>query len=511
MFELVFRGNAPQESETMEAPTAEFVLNGNRKIVKGFYDGDNAYKIRYYPQSSGQCVWNVTGNMELEGDLTGEEPCLPAEAGRHGMVRTNGIHFRYEDGTRYTPFGTTVYAMIHQEKSLVEETFKTLGTAPFNKVRLCVFPKDYDYNHNEPENFAFQNRDGHFDVKSPDFSFWRKLEEAIERLERMGIEADLILFHPYDRWGFAALSKEECLTYLDYTARRLSAYPNVWWSLANEFDLMEHFEEAWWYEFARFLHDRDAYGHLLSNHNSLPYWDFSDENITHCCIQDSRMKQIPNLQEQYQKPVVFDECCYEGNIGHPWGNISGFELVNRFWMAYTVGGYCSHGETFLDENEILWWAKGGVLHGESPERIAFLRAIMEELPGDLDAKRDYMGFVDIARIREDLKNPEKAAKISAFEKALTKMPENRLPELIDRFREVQGHCGEKAYLKYLCRQCAAEGSLNLPDNGAYDVEVIDVWEMTREKVLSHVNGKVMVKLPGKEGIAILAKRVSGEL
>lgn len=400
-----------------------------------------------------------------------------------------------------------MYALIHQDESLISQTVDTLREAPFNKIRMCVFPKSYDYNQNEPRQFAFEQTNGRIDVRKPNVHFWQNLEKTITQLKTMGIEVDLILFHPYDKWGFAKLSKVDCLTYLDYAMRRLAAFPNVWWGLANEYDLMEHFPEQWWYEFAAFLHEIDPYGHLLSNHNSLPYWDFTDPNITHCSIQDSRMKEIPVLQEKYHKPVIFDECCYEGNIHHPWGNLSGFELAHRFWTAYTVGGYCSHGETFLDANDILWWSKGGVLHGESPKRIAFLRSVLEGLPGDLESVENYWNRLDLPRLRAELDSPEKVERMSAFEKALAKMPENRLPEFIDRFRSVRGHCGQEAYLSYYGRQCAAEGHLELPKEAAYDVEVIDIWEMTRVKALEGVSGQVKVSLPGKEGIAVLAVRV----
>ena len=30
----------------------------------------------------------------------------------------------------------------------------------------------------------------------------------------------------------------------------LSAFPNVWWSLANEYDLLSDFEDDWWFRFA---------------------------------------------------------------------------------------------------------------------------------------------------------------------------------------------------------------------------------------------------------------------
>ena len=91
---------------------------------------------------------------------------------------------------------------------------------------------------------------------------------------------------------------------------------------------------------------------------------------------------------------MVDECCYEGNI--PWdrGNISGFELVHRFWTVCMQGGYCTHGETYLNEEEVLWWSKGGKLVGESPARIGFLREILESLPGPLTfSGRDISGRI----------------------------------------------------------------------------------------------------------------------
>ena len=42
------------------------------------------------------------------------------------------------------------------------------------------------------------------------------------------------------------------------------------------------------------------------------------------------------------------------------------------------GGYAGHGETYSHPEDLLWWAKGGVLHGESWKRIGFLREIIEE-------------------------------------------------------------------------------------------------------------------------------------
>ncbi len=81
-------------------------------------------------------------------------------------------------------------------------------------------------------------------------------------------------------------------------------------------------------------------------------------------------------REQYRKPVIYDECKYEGNVPQGWGNLSGREMTQRFWLGTMSGCYVGHGETYLNDDEILWWSKGGQLHGESPQRIQWLKEFM---------------------------------------------------------------------------------------------------------------------------------------
>ena len=38
-------------------------------------------------------------------------------------------------------------------------------------------------------------------------------------------------------------------------------------------------------------------------------------------------------------------------------------------------------------------------------------------------------------------------------------------------------------------------------------EIIDVWNMTREILIQEASGMTDLKLPGKEGIAVLATRI----
>lgn len=471
--------------------------NGTRTTVRGFAAGNSLVKIRFYPTVCGEYIYEVKGEVEESGRIICEKAGNDADS--HGIVKAHGTHFKYDDGTWFYPFGTTVYALTHQDPSLVDQTMNTLSQSPFNKVRMCLFPKHYDFNHNEPECFAFEKKeDGTFDVSRPCFHFFDEFERRIKELDGMGIQCDLILFHPYDRWGFADLSIEEAKTYLDYTIRRLSAFPNIWWSMANEFDLMKYtFDE--WEELAAFVHEQDNYDHLLSNHNCIEFWDFDNKDTTHICLQIKSCDEVSGYIRKHGKPLMIDECCYEGNIAYEWGNISAFEMVNRFWLAIVQGGYCTHGETYLSDDEILWWSRGGILKGESPERIAFLKDIVYDMPGPLT----YCGF-EFTKEKYDEINANPSCAENDFWRAVASVPWDRAKGAMLNGKEYVGCVGDKVYLKYLERKCAAITDFNLSDNHTYNVELIDVWNMTRKTILTGVSGKLKVELPGKEGTALLA-------
>ena len=161
---------------------------------------------------------------------------------------------------------------------------------------------------------------------------------------------------------------------------RLAAFRNVWWSMANEYDFMlKNIPMELWDELFQTVERCDPAGHLRSIHQALQDYDYTKPWVTHASIQKWDIHQTKAWIRDYGKPVVNDEPEYEGDIPHAWGNISARELVHRFWYIFANGAYAGHGETYPSE-DVLWWAKGGVLHGESVPRIAFLRRIMEEGP-----------------------------------------------------------------------------------------------------------------------------------
>ena len=539
MAELCFQGPVPEGSQVQVNLNAVFAKDGKSTKVKGFYAGEGRYKVRFLPEEAGEYTYEVSGIVSGSGSLQIE----PADEKHHGPVRADGIFLKYADGTRHSSFGTTVYALAHQSEALMNETFETLAKSPFNKVRMCLFPKHYNYNHNNPRYYAFAPSEAgkgntyeaeegsqvagssfadvsinNWDVHHPDFRFWEAFEDKILRLQELGIECDLILFHPYDRWGFASMPQADNLVYLDYLLRRFSAFPNVWWSLANEYDLCTAKSLSDWEEIEAFVAVNDPVHHMLSNHNCFQPWDWSRENVTHISWQTKQFARVGELARKYQKPVLFDECRYEGNVPESWGNISGKDMTSRFWKVMTQGGYCTHGETFYPgteiakentatgESEVVWWARGGRLHGESPARIAFLREIVESLPGPLHPGASLMSsMLGLTDEQAEALLQQVPGDYRRFLSCLVAMEATERDKFIMAEPEYAGQVGEdEAFLSYKDTQCCAKASMMLPETSTYRVDVIDTWNMTRETVLTGVSGRVEVDLPGREYMAILA-------
>ena len=484
-------------------PFTDYTISGNfsgkeeTKTVDGFYDGNGIYRIRFMPSFTGEYHFKVSGSFSEEVFEGNFAVTAPSE-GNHGPVRVSYMyHLIYEDGIPYYSLGTTCYVWELQSQELQAQTLKTLENGPFNKIRFCIFPKHYDYNLGEPYSYPYEGTPmdssvltkdnfGEYDglTEGNDFDYTRfnvkhfqHIDKCIEKLMKLGIQADLIVMHPYDRWGFSRMSTECDDLYWKYLIARVSAYRNVWWSLANEYDLMPWKTPADWERYASIICEKDAYNHLRSIHNCWSFYDYSRPWITHCSIQRQEPYRsaecVTEWRERYKKPVILDEISYEGNIQYGWGNISGQEMVRRCWEGFCRGGYPGHGETYLSEDDILWWSHGGMLRGTSSERLAFLKRIMDETP------------------------------------APGVKPMNSMWDEVSAM--VDGMSGEpKYYIFYYSFMRPSFRDFYFDDTTEFEVEVIDTWNMTIER-RGVFREKFRVKLPGKEYMAVrIREKLSGK-
>jgi hypothetical protein len=457
-FELTLQGPSTGNPFTSTTFSATFKHPDTTFTVTGFYDGNGMYKVRFMPDRPGTFTYTTKSNNKSLHAKTGRFTCMPASANNHGPVKVAGTYnFQYADGKPFYPFGTTLYAWTHMGAGLQQLTIQTLSKAPFNKVRMCVFPKHYSYVQEEPPFYPYVKRETthnspltthtSWDFTQFNPAFFQHLEEAVSFLDQLGIEADIIIFHPYDKghWGFDNMGRENDLRYIQYLVARLGAFKNVWWSLANEFDFIKTKPRQVWSDYIGAVTAHDPYKHLCSIHNGSVYYDNSDHRLTHASIQNGSATEdfgrAVLLRDVYFKPVIYDEVCYEGNLPLRWGRLSGQEMTEAFWQGMIAGTYVTHGETYTNKGDTIFWSKGGALRGTSVARIAFLRKLMEEGPGALH-----------------LADPWKDHKTAQFDSTY--------------------------YLVYFGKQMPSEWVFNIPvKNGPaagarFKAEIIDTWDMT---------------------------------
>ena len=441
-------------SATLVGPSGEV-------SVPGFHHSEGIYRLRYMPLVPGRYTFTTSSNA---GSLHGHEGSFiavsPAE-GNHGPVRADGYHFRYSDGAAYRPIGTTAYAWLHQDPERRDRTIRTLRASGFNKLRMCLFPKWFAYNETEPEIAPFVRRDdGSFDFNQPDPEFWDEIERRIDELAALEVEADLVLFHPYDRWGFEDMGADNDDRYVRYAVARLASYPNVWWSLANEHDVMVMKTDDDWERLGALVKASDPVGHLRSIHHCLKSYDHSRPWITHASIQSPDVERTTEWREKWGKPVLIDECGYEGNLQYPWGDLTAAELTRRHWSAAVRGGYAGHGETYANPDNEIWWSTGGDLCGESSDRIAYLKDIMDAGP-NAGWEPDVRSWAyPTAGVEHDF------------------------------------------YISYLGITQPTHHLFVLDPRRSYSVDVIDTWKMTTVTVARGARGRIDVPLPGRPYIAV---------
>ena len=147
------------------------------------------------------------------------------------------------------------------------------------------------------------------------------------------------------------------------------------------------------------------------------------------------------------------------------------EMVNKFWIGIANGGFVGHGETYVTENpvlwsnksqDVLWWSKGGVLRGQSAERIKFLRDIIESAPGYLTPIVNFQWWMPYSAV--------------GFK--------------------------DEYFLNYYNMDQPRSQIVNLPENSKYKVEIINAWDMTIMPVDAEFSGKSLIQLPQKSFTAL---------
>jgi hypothetical protein len=478
--EIVLKG--PSAGNPFDTPLSAVFTDGKATLrIQGFYDGEGIYRLRFSPPSEGVWRWRTSSAVKTLNGKTGTVTAISPRAGDHGPLHVvGGFHFAHADGRPYRQVGTTAYAWAQQSDALCEQTLATLKASPFNKMRMCVFPNVAG----EPI-YPFETRGEGWDYDRLNPAYFRRFEDRVRRLGEQGIQADLILFHPYDeKTGWHAMAPARDDRYVRYMVARFGAFSNVWWSLANEYDLVKAKTVADFERIGELIRREDPYDRLRSIHNWRDPYDNGRPWISHASIQngsavmDDARAQI--FRDVWKKPVIFDEVRYEGDIDKRWGDLKPEDLIQRFWHGLVGGTYVGHGEVYQGPDR--WTAKGGKLHGQSASRLAFLKAVMEAGPTP--------GFDPIDRTWD---------------------------------QHLGGQAGSY-YLRYFGEAAPTEWTLALPKDDLkggerFQVDVLDTWNMTvtpiegafvmqkKDSYFLHDPDRPTVTLPGRPWMAVRVTKV----
>ena len=222
VFEVRISGPSEGNPFVERAVAAVFTSRNETARVDGFYDGEGRYAVRFIPSFEEPYRFLLEADW-LDGTPGGSFLVTPPRMGNRGPVYVaNTFHFAYADGAPFYPAGTTCYAWTYQPDGIKAGTLETLRRGYFNKLRFCVFPKHYDFNFRDPAVFPYEGvpcdnsgithenfesytprtPGNRWDFFRPNPAYFQNIEACVRALMNLGIQADLILLHPYDRWGF---------------------------------------------------------------------------------------------------------------------------------------------------------------------------------------------------------------------------------------------------------------------------------------------------------------------
>ena len=384
VFELKLNKSETKNVNDQIHLSAKFFYKTDTVSIKGFYNGNGEYKIRFMPYRVG--TWNyITQSNQKTMIRKGHFNCVEPSGNNHGPVQVaDTFNFSYSDGKPYYPMGTTIYRWLEQKDSIQMQTIETLKNSPFNKARFKILGPGVDGI--TPAIFPFEEKNGTIDYSIINPDYFKSIDKGIVKLREIGVEADLIFLHPYDEKTLPLdeMTMGDIYHYLDYIIARFGAYRNVWWT-TNEFDLLRSRTMDEWDNIFVYLQSNDPYHHLRSCHNSFDgYYDNTKQWITHLSIQSESWWESQPFRQKYLKPVIFDEFCYEGNGDDRTIALNGHALTHRLWQITVNGGFGTHGEALVQpETGLRFFSEGGKLVGISAEQLKVLKKVIDESPGPL--------------------------------------------------------------------------------------------------------------------------------
>ncbi len=321
--------------------------SGKTKVIDGFYDGDNTWRLRFVPDEEGE--WNYLLRGEgVEVLQRGNISCTPPRS--HGFIQINSENpysFAYSDDTPFFPMGETCYGL-HDDSPITPvlraDYLKLRREQCFNFVRMSV-----GHSHEraliDPSYWAWGGTAQEPDLDSFNPVFFRGLDELLKQMREIGMNAELILLNfyrlPFTDTHLWTTARERL--WLQYLMARYGAFDNIFmWTISNEYEthpdgkyrLDLPGDVDWVKATARFIKMNDPYNHLVTVH---PVISASSNGVS------------PR-----------DSIDFPWRIGEFFGNVDAMDVLSQ--------------QTGQSGNGITWDEKSGCMVGDDPYLVASVHA-----------------------------------------------------------------------------------------------------------------------------------------
>jgi Protein of unknown function (DUF4038)/Domain of unknown function (DUF5060) len=362
-------------------PVATFQLGATTRTVNGFFDGivsnKAVFRIRFTPPVGG--TWSYTTSSSDSG-LTVSSPTsfFVGASARRGMLRRDAARperFIFDNGGRFFMWGQTYYQLITKVRNGTPDEWKTSidnsVAKGMNKLRTLLYPFGNFLPYGD--SLPFSDGDTH-DVL--DLAHWRRFDEIPNYLNQKGMIAEIIVFNDnnraYSKPLGDAMAQMRDQRYMRYAIARYAAFPNVIFSLTNEWNLSPY-GKAYWNTMGSIAREdpwltQGSNLRLLSIHPRTDHlFQFFDATWpVHAVIQDGTnngrldANNIPQNPPHFDNgdewgnysiannlgrgmPVVNDEYGYIGDTQTKTGPFDRLEHRQAMWGIAFAGGYGSAG------------------------------------------------------------------------------------------------------------------------------------------------------------------------
>jgi hypothetical protein len=329
----------------------------------GFYDGGDAWKIRFMAPREGQ--WRLR-TVSSVASLNGKEEQIIAGPGSnpniHGALRVDAdhpYHFRWEDGTRFFLMGYEsdwlgLAQMDDPQRNTMHRLIDQMHSRGFNYVLVNIYAHDTrwapgkscEWDYGPPALYAFGGTNDKPDHSKLNIDFFKTHEKMMFALWEKGIVAHMMIKVYNKAVNWPAPGSEAERRYFKHVAARYQAFPNLVWDFSKE--SYNEKNNTLQRNLIDLVRSEDAYKHLVVVHDDDAYeWDpdLSSNLDFRTDQQHSHYAEMTAFDRAMRaRPVVNVEFGYEYGVEplptHKHKNQSDWkELLRRAYVIYFAGGY----------------------------------------------------------------------------------------------------------------------------------------------------------------------------